>query len=289
MPHPLAGNEERTLYNTITENFPKTSPANIRRQMEAYQRYVEQSGLQTINIVRARFRQSAQQQQLDHFNTMLEAQRTGWGYARLHRNHEFVVMFPRSVPIIQRTQDRNPRPVNARRRLNLDDSDEDVAPPKKRPRDRRDTREPEPCIIVPIFNITHLSDMINPENVAGIYVFQDRNEEIKQKLKHITDIFNIIVKTLHAWHNSYFYSNLHSQMKSALLEYQTNISNVDYSSFTKKMASMQTILVHLKKFMDENFEWYSNPDDVPKKIIDLFVSFLYFIICLLVNIIMLHE
>jgi hypothetical protein len=116
-------NEERTLYNTITENFPKTSPANIRRQMEAYQRYIEQSGLQTINIVRARFRQSAQQQQLDYFNTMLEAQRTGWGYARLHRNHNFVVMFPRSVPIIQRVQDTNPRPVNARRRLNMDDSD----------------------------------------------------------------------------------------------------------------------------------------------------------------------
>ena len=120
-----------------------------------------------------------------------------------------------------------------------------TVPPKKRPRDRRNTREP--CVIVPMFNITHLSDLINPENVAGIYIFNDKNDELKQKLKHVTDVFNIILKTLHAWHNSHFCSNLHSQLKSALLEFQNNVSNLDYSSFDKKMTAMQSILVHLKK------------------------------------------
>ena len=264
-------NAEREYYNSMVDLYPKTSVSNTKKQVDAYQRFIERSGDNTINIVRARFRQSAIQQRLDHLYTLLDAQRTGWGYARIHPRHEFVVMFPNSVPIIQRTQD-NPRPINARRRLNMDDSDDEnnlsSAPPKKRPRDRRNIREL--CVIVPMFNITHLSDLISPENVAGIYIFHDKNEELKQKLKHVTDVFNIILKTLHAWHHSYFYSNLHTEMKSSLQEFQNNVSNLDYSTFDKKMTTMQSILVHLKKFMDENFEWYTSPEEVPKKIINLF-------------------
>ena len=266
-------NEEQEIYNNVVDNFPRTSTFNIRKRVEAYAKYSQRSNDHTINMVMARFRQQQQQRRLDELSTLLEAQRTGWGYARIHPRHEFVVMFPQNVPIIQRTQD-NPRPVNARRRLNLDDSDDEnelnSAPPKKRPRDRRDTREP--CIIVPFFNITYLTDLTNPENVAGIYIFQDKNEELKQKLKHVTDVFNIISKTLHAWHNSYFYSNLHAQMKASFMEFQSNVSNISYSSFDKKMLAMQSILVHLKKFMDENFEWYTNPQEVPEKIISLFRS-----------------
>ena len=73
-----------------------------------------------------------------------------------------------AAPIIQRTQPVRP---HARRRLNLDDAEDQETNqiPRKKPRDKRE--EPENCTSISIYNITFLNELANDELMVGIYVF----------------------------------------------------------------------------------------------------------------------
>lgn len=262
-------NEEHNTYTEIVENVPKTSTANVRTRVNAFYRFQQRTADYMVEIVRTTFNQRRLMEELEELHNTLEAQRVGWGYLRLHPQHEFVVYYPRNVPIIQRTQTGG-APA-ARRRLNMDsvENDQDNAiPPPKRPRDKRNT-EKESCTIVPMFNITYITDLTNPDNLPGIYVFQDKTYEVKQKLDHLLDIFLIIKKTLHAWHDSWFYTSLHEKMTKAYEEFQSNVLNEDFSTHRKKVLAINYALTHITKFMDENYAWYTSPQDVPQKIINL--------------------
>ncbi len=55
-------------------------------------------------------------------------------------------------------------------------------------------------------------------------------------------------------------------MTKAFDKYQTNILNEEFSTNGKKIMAINFTLTHLTKFMDENYSWYTNPQDVPEKI-----------------------
>ena len=260
--------EENALYNDVVDTFPKTSTANIKKRVDGFYRYQQRSADLMINIVRSRFNQRRLMERLEQLHRMLEAQRVGWGYAQMHPRHEFVVVFLDSTPlnpIVQRTQPLNP---NARRRLNLDDlDDEDNNIPKsKRPRDKRETNNTK-CTVVPLFNVSYLTQLIQDEQAPGIYLFQDKQYEISQKLDHLNDVFQMLRKTLHAWHDSWFYTTLHKKMNQAFSEFYNIISNEEFSTYKKKRLAIQTILDYIVGFMDEHYQWYANPEKVPEKII----------------------
>jgi hypothetical protein len=94
----------------------------------------------------------------------------------------------------------------------------------------------------------------------------NRDILLNDKLDHVTNVFNMIQKILHAWHDSWFYTDLHDKMNLAFKEFTKTIKNVEYSNFKKKLASVQSVIDHLVTFMDEHFLWYAYPEDVPKKI-----------------------
>jgi len=92
----------------------------------------------------------------------------------------------------------------------------------------------------------------------------------KKKLDHLTNVFNMIKKMLHTWHDSWFYTDLHDKMNLAFEEFTKTIKNVEYSNFKKKLARVKSVIDHLVTFMDEHFLWYAYPENVPKKITAVF-------------------
>ena len=100
--------------------------------------------------------------------------------------------------------------------------------------------------------------------------FYDEKYIISQKLAHLTSVFNILKNTLHAWHDSWFYSTLHQKMNTALIEFQTLILNLNFSTFLKKKDAIEFVIHKIEGSMDSNFMWYAHPDDVPLKIISAF-------------------
>jgi len=90
----------------------------------------------------------------------------------------------------------------------------------------------------------------------GIYIFGDRDLLLNDKLDHLTNVFIMIKKMLHAWHDSWFYTDLHDKMNLAFEEFTKTIKNVEYSNFKKKLARVKSVIDHLVTFMDEHFLWY---------------------------------
>jgi len=195
----------------------QSGAANIRTWVYAYQTYRERTNEMMFNMVMARYHQQHLNRRLDELYNTLEAQRVGWGYRRIHPRHEFIVVLGNNIPVIQRTQT-----LNARRKLNFEDDDDDRdfnLATNTIPKGPRDKRNAENCTFIVTLTLTSLYDLTNPDLEPGIYVFGNRDILLNDKLDHVTNVFNMIKKTLHAWHDSWFYTVLHEKMNLAFKEF----------------------------------------------------------------------
>jgi hypothetical protein len=178
----------------------------------------------------------------------------------------------RDTPIIQRTQP-EPRPVNARRRLNInedgDEEDDNNIPQSKKPRNRRET-ENNLCTVLTIRNLMYLDELI-PNNLnPGIYILHDKQTTIENLMNHLTDVFTLIKDTLHAWHYSLYYTKLHNKMNQEFVNFKNLVLNESQSTFEKKKAAIKNTIAHIKTYMREDYLWYQEPQQVPNEIQNLF-------------------
>jgi hypothetical protein len=253
-------------YMQIVNTTPKNSEANAKILNDAYRRYQERTNGLMFNMVTSRVNRERLGRRYQELLNTYEAQRVGWGYHRIHPTHEFIVVLANNIPIVQRTQPLNARLPNQNRNNNGNSNNDNNDPSnnkiyRKRPRDRRSTKEN--CTIVPYYTITYLSELAEPELAPGIYIFDDKNVHLAEKIEYLTNVYTMIKKTLHAWHNSWFYSNLHDKMNSAFLEFTAVLKNKEFSTYKKKIMAIDNVISHLVKFMDEHYKWYSDPEDVP--------------------------
>ena len=255
-------------YMHIVDTTPKNSEANAKTLDNAYRRYQQRTNDLMFNMVTSRVNYQRMNRRLQELLNTYEAQRVGWGYHRLHPTHEFIVVLANNIPIVQRTQPLNARLPNRNR--NNDNANNDNNDPSnnkihpKGPRDRRSIKEN--CTIVPYFTLNYLSDLADPELAPGIYVFNDKNVRLSDKMEYLTNVYSMIKKTLHAWHDSWFYTKLHDKMNAAFLEFTAVLKNEDFSTYKKKLLAMTSVINHLVGFMDEHYTWYAYPEDVPEKI-----------------------